>query len=312
MIRIFLVWLVLGLGAMLACGEKAVATPGSASVATLADLKAALNEARGKPAVVRVRAAWNHSDTELDKQLTSACLRDVLSDIAWIEWDVTDNNAADRQFLAKYDVFGPPTFLLFNKSGDLLEGQEIVGYLPAEEIVLTLAGAFELPRVSEYAECRKKDDAAKAQAWDELISKSYEYFSQRQKALEINYGLSEHDRWDIDQTTGTLTLSAGDVSIAEADIAIVGTLIAAHGVWEWSWSNSSIDSRMSAPIDVVRRYGADNRLAKLTDRRWPAEEFDGWEMTVIANYLLQGKGVYSGPAGDLVVFVVITDIRSVE
>ena len=306
------IWLMLGFAVTLTLVEASVAAPSLSSVTSLADLNEALDQARGKPAVVRVRAAWNHSDTELDKQLASACLRDALSDIVWIEWDVTDNNEADRQFLANYDVFGPPTFLLFDKSGDHLKGQEIVGYLPAEEIVLTLTEVFELTQVSESAECRTKEDAAKAQAWDELIGKSYEYFSRRQKALEVNFGLSEHDRWDIDQGQGTLTLSIGDDPIAEANIAIVGTLIAAHGVWEWSWANPSIDSRLSAPIDVVRRYGTEKRLEKLTDRRWSAEDFDGWEMAVIANYLLQGKGVYSGPAGDLVVFVVITDIRKAK
>ena len=50
----------------------------------------------------------------------------------------------------------------------------------------------------------------------------------------------------------------------------------------------------------------------MTRIRRPAKEVDGWEMAAIANYLLQGKGVYRAPAGDLRVFVVITDIRNVD
>ena len=53
-------------------------------------------------------------------------------------------------------------------------------------------------------------------------------------------------------------------------------------------------------------------MEKLTEWRWIAEERDGWEMAAIANYLLEGEGVYIAPAGDLIMFVVITDIREVE
>ena len=304
----FRVWLMLGLAVTVAWGEVAV----SDQVASLAELEEALDELQGKPAIVRVRASWNVSDNELDKQLGSPCVQDALSAIAWIEWDVTANTDADRQFLEKYGVSGVPVFLLFDTSGNHLTGQDITGYLPAEKIVSTLTEAFELPLNSEFAVCRRNEGLATTKSWEQLIDKSYEYLYDRQEALDADYNLGAHDRWGIDQDTGTLTLSIGDAPLVVADIAIVGTFIAAHGVWRWSWTNPSVDAQLSAPIDVVRRYGAEHRLEKLTDRGWPAEEVDGWEMAAIANYLLQGKGVYRAPAGDLGVFVVITDIRKVE
>ena len=306
------VLLMLVLAATFAWPGKAVSAIDSVPVSSLAELEEALGQSRGRPALVRVRADWNVSDSELDKQLASACLQTALSEIVWFEWDVTANTDADRQFLEKYEVFGPPAFLLFNSNGNYMKGRGIVGYLPAEELAASLAGAFELPTISEFAECRANESAAITQSWDELIRGSYAYFFDRQEALEAKFTIGDYDRWDIDQDRGTLTLSTGDVPMVEANIAIVGSVISGHDVWEWSWANTSVDPKLSAPIDTVRRYGAEHGLVKLTDRRWTAEEQDGWEMAAIANFLLQGKGVYIAPAGNLTIFVVITDIRNVE
>ncbi len=319
MTRILKAWLMLALAVILVRGELAVASSDPLPVASVMELEEALHQVQGKPSLVRIRADWNVSDSELDKQLASGCILEALPEITWFEWDVTANTDADREFLRKYDVSGLPVFLLFDADGNHLEGQDIVGYLPAEKIFTTLTEAFDLPAASEFEDCREKyeysrekKDAATARAWDELIGNSYEYFYSRYEALEANFRLSEHDYWDIDQDMGTLTLSVGDVPVFEANIAIVGSVISAHGVWEWSWSNTSVDSKLSAPIETVRRYGAAHGMEKLTEWRWVAEERDGWEMAAIANYLLEGEGVYIAPAGDLITFVVITDILEVE
>lgn len=312
MSRLFKASLVLGLAMIMACGDNAFAAPGSTPVASLPELDDALSRSQGKPALVRVRADWDAGSRELEKQLASGCLQDALSDVAWIEWDVTANTDADRQFLEKYEVLGPPVFLLFDSTGNYLKEQDVVGYLPAEKIVATLTDALQLPTNTEYAECRENERGASAQTWNELIDDAYEYLYARQEALEVYFGLREHDRWYIDQDAGTLTFSTGDVAVAEAQIVVVGTFIATHGAWRWSWANPSVDTKLSAPIEVVREYGAKHRLEKLTDRGWRAEEVDGWEMAAIANYLLKGEGVYRAPVDDLHLFVVIADIRKVE
>ncbi|MDJ0917570.1 MAG: hypothetical protein QNJ05_07395 [Woeseiaceae bacterium] len=302
----------LNLAVVLIGSAVATAEPKFHSVSSLAELEETLDAARGKPALVRVHADWSVSDTQLDKQLSSACARESLSNIAWIEWDVTAHSDEDRQFLAKYEVFGPPTLLLFDTEGNHLKEKAVVGYLPVEEIVATVANTFGLPQDSTLANCIASEDASKLITWNELIESSYEYLGKSQQALEATYKLSDHDRWHIDQDEGTLTLSKGNHPVAEAEIAIVGSVITAHGVWRWSWANPSVEQKLAAPVDTVRQYGVEHGLDKLTDQGWPAEEFDGWEMAAIANFLLQGKGVYPAPAGDSIVFVVITDIRNVE
>lgn len=308
----FFGWLIVALAVTLPWSEQAAAASASSTVSSLAELDEALGQARGRPALVRVRADWNISDAEIDKQLSSDCLQQALSDVTWLEWDVTANNEADREFLAKYQVFGPPTFLLFDTDGNHLDAQEIVGYLAAEEIVAVLTEAFGLPEDSEFSACRATESANEAVSWQELIDKSYDYLYEQQEALGAIDNMAEHNRWDIDQDNGTLTFSNDDVPLVVANIAIAGSVITSQNTWRWSWANPSIDPKLSAPIEVVRQYGAEHGLDKLTDRGWPAEEIDGWEMVAIANYLLQGKGAYRAPAGDLLLFVVITDIRNVE
>jgi hypothetical protein len=150
-----------------------------------------------------------------------------------------------------------------------------------------------------------------AGAWQELVDAGYEYTKAQQKMLESDFDLSKHERWDLDQDSGELVFSSRGKPAVVAKIQFVGSISNTSKTWLWSWANRSIEPALSKSMSVVREYGKKHGHRKLTDRRWQADETDGWEMTAVANYLLKGKGVYRPPFDAGFSYVVITDIRRV-
>ena len=148
--------------------------------------------------------------------------------------------------------------------------------------------------------------------WDDLLAVSYEYLYEQQGILEAEFRMSKHERWDTDQESGTLTFSNSGKPTVEAEVVYVGSFSTSSNSWLWGWANSSIDAGLSAPLEMIREFGSEHGLNKLTDEKWDAEEVDGWEMAAVSNYLLKGRGVYRPPYDGGVLFLVITNIRHVS
>jgi hypothetical protein len=151
--------------------------------------------------------------------------------------------------------------------------------------------------------------AVRAGAWEELVDAGYAYTRAQGEKLEKEFSISKHERWDLDQDTGELVFSNKGKPAVVAKIQFVGSLSTKSKTWLWSWANNSIDPKLSAGMQAVREHGRKNGFTKLTERRWSADNADGWEMTAVANYLLKGKGVYRPPFEGGFSYVVITDIR---
>ncbi|WP_409035712.1 DUF6882 domain-containing protein [Pedobacter africanus] len=64
----------------------------------------------------------------------------------------------------------------------------------------------------------------------------------------------------------------------------------------------------------VKSYGESRGFKKLIDRKWKADEIDGWEMTAIAAYVLKAKGAYRVPSKDekLFLFMIFKNIKWVD
>ena len=61
----------------------------------------------------------------------------------------------------------------------------------------------------------------------------------------------------------------------------------------------------------MKEYGLRRNFEKLITPKWTADQYDGWEMTAIASYLLKTKGAYRVPAsnGKLFSFMIFKNIR---
>ena len=103
-------------------------------VSNLDQLRAALDNARanGRPAVVDFYADWCVECVEMEHGLfADPDVRDALSDVAALQVDVTDYDAADRALMRELDVFGPPTVLFYRPNGNEADDQRLIGKIGA-------------------------------------------------------------------------------------------------------------------------------------------------------------------------------------
>ncbi len=92
-------------------------------VTTSSQLNAALAQAAaaGQPAFVDVYADWCISCKVFEKNvLAQPNIQRALAEFATIKLDLTDNSADQQQILKKYNLFGPPAYLFYNKTGENL------------------------------------------------------------------------------------------------------------------------------------------------------------------------------------------------
>ncbi|MBK1723552.1 protein-disulfide reductase DsbD [Thiocystis violacea] len=128
----------------LGLGAGAAATPHASfqGIKTVADLEAALAQARGagKAVMLDFYADWCVSCKEMerytfsDPQVIAEMDRFVL-----LQADVTANDEADQALMQeRFGIPGPPTILFFNGSGSELRDFRLVGFKPADEFVAHL------------------------------------------------------------------------------------------------------------------------------------------------------------------------------
>jgi len=145
--------------------------------------------------------------------------------------------------------------------------------------------------------------------FDQLSEDSYEYLQGKQDEAAEKFGIGEYERFDWDQETRQLVWSDGGVPKVVADIQFVGSVSTKSDTWLWSWANSSVLEPLSKEMLKVREFGSTHDLEKLTERKWSADEVDGWEMTAIAAYLLKAHGAYRSSDENGFTYMVFTDLR---
>ncbi|MGQ7247536.1 protein-disulfide reductase DsbD [Halomonas sp. V046] len=117
-----------------ASGQTAVSAHAEVTVVdTLADLQQTLS-ASGQPAFVNVTAEWCISCKIMERDVFPAAeVQRALADYRWIDVDVTDSDAASREILDHFGLFGPPSLMFFNGAEELRQAR-IQGELDAEAL----------------------------------------------------------------------------------------------------------------------------------------------------------------------------------
>ena len=62
-----------------------------------------------------------------------------------LQADVTANDETDQALMARYGIIGPPAILFFDRHGNELRGQRLVGYFDADEFSGYLEKVLETP-----------------------------------------------------------------------------------------------------------------------------------------------------------------------
>jgi hypothetical protein len=148
-------------------------------------------------------------------------------------------------------------------------------------------------------------------SFENLSIKSYEYLNKQQNICTNVYKIGGYQDWYYDQVTGELTFSDNGIKKFIIDYEEVGSLSFKSNTWLWAWENPNLEEKIKSEIGMVRYYGEKRGFEKLTNPKWTADEYDGWEMTAIAAYLMKAKGAYRVPSKDsmLYSFLIYKTIR---
>jgi thioredoxin:protein disulfide reductase len=104
------------------------------------ELDAAIAQAKGKVVMFDFYADWCVSCKEMEKlTFTDARVQSQLVNAVLLQVDVTANNADDKALLKRFQLFGPPGIIFFDKQGRELQGARVIGYQNAEKFSQSLS-----------------------------------------------------------------------------------------------------------------------------------------------------------------------------
>jgi thiol:disulfide interchange protein DsbD len=107
------------------------------------DREIARAASEGKTAMLDFYADWCVSCIEMEEYtFTDRGVQDALANSVLLQADVTVNDEQDQELLQRFGVFGPPTIIFFDASGNQVHGYEVVGFMEAAEFVSHLQKAF--------------------------------------------------------------------------------------------------------------------------------------------------------------------------
>jgi len=111
-------------------------------VKSIAELDAAIQSANGRAVMLDFYADWCVSCKEMENfTFTDANVQARLKDVVLLKADVTASNADDKALLARFNLFGPPGIVFFDKAGNEIP-YRVIGYEPAEKFLDSLNKAL--------------------------------------------------------------------------------------------------------------------------------------------------------------------------
>lgn len=126
------------LAGLVAAGERATQGVRFTRVADLAELEAKL-QAPGKPVMLDFYADWCISCKEMEAfTFTDARVKAKMEQMQLLQADVTANSAADKALLKRFNLFGPPGIIFFDRQGREVPGLRVIGYQNADEFLISL------------------------------------------------------------------------------------------------------------------------------------------------------------------------------
>jgi thioredoxin:protein disulfide reductase len=121
---------------------KAEAKTQFVRVKSLAELDAVLARNPGKTAMLDFYADWCVSCKEMEKlTFTDPQVKQKFADMILLQADVTANSADDKALLKRFNLFGPPGIIFFDKSGHEINGARVIGFQNADKFAHSLTQA---------------------------------------------------------------------------------------------------------------------------------------------------------------------------
>ncbi|MNN72453.1 Thiol:disulfide interchange protein DsbD precursor [compost metagenome] len=85
-------------------------------------------------------ADWCVSCIEMEKlTFTDQRVRTHFAEMVLLQVDVTANDAEDKAMLRRFNLFGPPGIIFFDKAGQEIQGGRVIGFQNADKFTQSLA-----------------------------------------------------------------------------------------------------------------------------------------------------------------------------
>jgi thiol:disulfide interchange protein DsbD len=108
-------------------------------IRSVSELDAALIQANGKAVMLDFYADWCVSCKEMEKfTFSDQRVRGQFARMQLLQVDVTANNADDKALLKRFNLFGPPGIIFFDKQGSEIRGTRVIGFQNADKFMKTL------------------------------------------------------------------------------------------------------------------------------------------------------------------------------
>lgn len=105
---------------------------------TVAELDERIRSA-GKPVMLDFYADWCVSCKEMERfTFSDARVQQRLAGTLLLQVDVTANSDDDKALLKRFNLFGPPGIIFFDRSGGEIGGLRVVGFQNADAFLQTL------------------------------------------------------------------------------------------------------------------------------------------------------------------------------
>lgn len=108
-------------------------------IKTVHELDAVLAQSAGKQVMLDFYADWCVSCIEMERfTFTDPRVRAQMADIVLLQVDVTKNDADDKAMLKRFNLFGPPGIIFFDKTGHEISGGRVIGFQNADQFTQSL------------------------------------------------------------------------------------------------------------------------------------------------------------------------------
>jgi thiol:disulfide interchange protein DsbD len=112
-------------------------------IKSVAELEKELKNAGGSYAMLDFYADWCVACKEMERfTFSDPQVAAKLNNILLLQVDVTANSNDDQLLLKKFNLFGPPGIILFDRKNQEIRGSRVVGYQNPEKFLLTLDTFF--------------------------------------------------------------------------------------------------------------------------------------------------------------------------
>ena len=132
------------LSGLVSGGERAVPEARFTRVRNLAELETKL-QAAGKPIMLDFYADWCVSCKEMEAfTFTDARVKAKMEQMQLLQADVTANVSEDKALLKRFNLFGPPGIIFFDRQGTEIPGLRVIGFQSADVFLASLNRAASL------------------------------------------------------------------------------------------------------------------------------------------------------------------------